>query len=100
MNLMGCRGCDALQNEVKHLRDVQRNLLDRLMMLSGKPEATSEAVDSVQRVDVPDETPLAQVDREMREEEEHLRRLDLEAEAELQRMADDRKIPVEALRDV
>ncbi len=50
-----CRGCEAKDMEIARLADQNRTLLDRLMVSSGKPEATTAALGGEEQEPAPAE---------------------------------------------
>lgn len=100
----GCSGCDArqetiqiLREEMEHLRTEKQLAVDRLMATLGKFEATAAALVNV--VDDEPAGPHTEAEALEAEEAEQVR-IDEEAEKELNKYAENRNVPVDALRDL
>ena len=92
-DLLKCRACELLADEVRYLRERNTLLLDQILVMANRPDATRDVVATE-----PDLPPKTVQDQEDEEEAQRVR-IDAIAEAELRRYAERANVPLEAFRD-
>lgn len=97
--MIGCSGCKAKDQEIARITVEKKEIMDRMLAMLGQFQATSEAL-SAATLNEPEKTGVETEADAIAEEEDATRRLDEEAQAEIERFAQARGVPSEAFRDL